>query len=398
MKKIFYNLMLAVVFIFSTGLQVKAQTPPTTSTPGNDAWYYIQCMPRSSNSDAKWLTGGAAGVVVTNQVISGTDDAQQWKVVANGSGIALVNKLGTYLNTDGPVYPTSDLMTSVISCVAAAPSLTLKLWPYVDQTAAGRPGGFYLVNLDATTPITNATNSSLTFQFYSAGSGSNFRPINYGVTAPNINSSIKFMQAKDILKDAINIATSGYNNSSEGLNPGQYTADDRDALLALIEAAQAVYDNTSATNAQLLSAADELNSNFTLFKSNVILPESSNDSKEVWYYIQGTRPANTYMTAPAAGAGTQVKDLAVVPNDFQLWKLVPNGDGFALQNKGSQEYLQTDFPTGTNLNTQAAKPTKALRFITSSETFNKSYRFFIETTTTETDTLPRHGALPVCGR
>ncbi len=390
MKKNFYNLMLAVVFIFSTGLQVKAQTPPTTSTPGNDVWYYIQCMPRSSNSDAKWLTGGAAGVVVTNQVISGTDDAQQWKVVANGSGIALVNKLGTYLNTDGPVYPTADLMTSVISCVAAAPSLTLKLWPYVDQTAAGRPGGFYLVNLDATTPITNATNSSLTFQFYSAGSGSNFRPINYGVTAPNINSSIKFMQAKDILKDAINIATSGYNNSSEGLNPGQYTADDRDALLALIEAAQAVYDNTSATNAQLLSAADELNSNFTLFKSNVILPESSNDSKEVWYYIQGTRPANTYMTAPAAGAGTQVKDLAVVPNDFQLWKLVPNGDGFALQNKGSQEYLQTDFPTGTNLNTQAAKPTKALRFITSSETFNKSYRFWIENTTSSTEAFRLH--------
>ena len=116
----------------------------------------------------------------------------------------------------------------------------------------------------------------------------------------------------------------------------------------------------------------------------------SNDNNEVWYYIQGTRPANTYMTAPAAGAGTQVKDLAVIPDETQLWKLVANGDGFALQNKGSLEYLQTDLPSDKNLNTQANMPTKALRFITSSETSNKAYRFWIENTTSSTEAYRLH--------
>lgn len=390
MKRRFYFLLMALSILVGSVFQVKAQTaptPPTISTEGNEVWYFIQCLPRSANLNAKWLTGGVDGTIITNQEISATDAAQQWKVVANGDGIALVNKVGTYMNSDVPGY-TTDLNAVVLNCVTSAPLVSLKLWPYVDQTA--KPGGFYLVDYNATTPITNAANTSVTFQFYSAGSGAGFRPINYGVAAPNINSAIKFMTAKDILLEAITSATTGYNNSSEGLNPGQFTQDDRDALFGSIEAAQAIFDNPATTTTGYFDAANELNSIFTQFRAQVILPEVSSENSEVWYYIQGTRPANTYLTGGAAGAATQVKDLPVIPDSTQLWKLVANGDGFALKNKASGEFIQTDFGTGTNLSTQADLPTNALRFITSKETFNKAYRFWIENTASSTPALRFH--------
>lgn len=394
MNRKFYNLIVAAILAFVAVFQVEAQTPPTTSTTGNDVWYFIQCKPRDTTApNAKWLTGNTAGGILTNTVLTTDPDQLLWKVVANADGIALVNKkFGTYMNADQAAYggavPIAD---SKISCVTDAPSKGLKLWPYVDQTAtsAGVPGGFYLVNSDAVTPIVNAANASLTFQFYSAGSGFN-SPINYGANSPNINSSMKFLTSKDLLQEAISLAYAGYDNSSEGLNPGQYSSDDRDALYGTIMAEYAIFNNAASTDAEIIAAVFEMNAVFTQFKATVILPEVSNDNNIVWYYIQGTRPANSYMTAPAAGAGTQVKDLPVIPDETQLWKLVSNGDGFALQNKASLEYLQSDFPTGTNLNTQSAKPTKALRFITSNETFNKAFRFWIENTTSSTEAYRLH--------
>ena len=67
-------------------------------------------------------------------------------------------------------------------------------------------------------------------------------------------------------KNLITAATTGYDNSSEGFNPGQYSADDRDALLGSIQVAQEVLENTASTPAQLIAAADELNSIFTSSK------------------------------------------------------------------------------------------------------------------------------------
>ena len=401
MKKIFLLFFVALGSIMSA---LSVTTVPVTSTDGNETWYLIKCNPRDPNNRMKtWITADVDDTLRYKPYSGG--DEQLWKVVANGTGVALVNKLkGGYIDIDAALLRHNTLSKSAkLSTTATTPTTPLRLVPTTAYTisweAAGwdaTNGGVFIVDnvntvVDASNKITfNTAEGTRSFCLTSMGVGYDALYSIYSWPGGNPNQAVLFRTHKDILEESITAATTGYDNSSEGLNPGQYTADDRDALLGSIQVAQEVLENTASTPAQLIAAADELNSIFTQFKAQVILPETSNDSKEVWYYIQGTRPANTYMTAPAAGAGTQVKDLAVVPNDFQLWKLVPNGDGFALQNKGSQEYLQTDFPTGTNLNTQATMPAKALRFITSSETFNKAYRFWIENTTSSTEAFRLH--------
>jgi hypothetical protein len=77
--------------------------------------------------------------------------------------------------------------------------------------------------------------------------------------------------------------------------------------------------------AEYHTQAAELLLIFEDFKSQVILPELSTSTVENWYFIQGTRPANTYMTS--LGAGGKVRDAALIPDDTQLWKLIGNPNG-----------------------------------------------------------------------
>ena len=92
MKKFFYKLLLAVAILFTSGLQVNAKTTvPVISTAGNETWYLIKCNPRDPNNRLKtWIT------VDSNDTLRYTPysaaDDQLWKVVANGTGVALVNK------------------------------------------------------------------------------------------------------------------------------------------------------------------------------------------------------------------------------------------------------------------------------------------------------------------
>lgn len=367
-----------VLFVFAIVITVCttfAQVLPTTSTSGNDVWYYIQCMPRSTDLNAKWLTGGANGVALTNTVLSASNDAQLWKVVANGTGIAVVNKMyGTYIDSDKP-YTT--IGSSVINSVAANPITALSLQPYFDQVA--RPNGFYLVNSDATS-VSNTTNPTLTFQFYSAGTSSSFRPINYGSNAPNINSSIVFLNSKDVLLQAITSTTAYLNSTSEGDNPGQFPSSSILSLRSALHTAQIVYDNSSSSPSSYIAAVAPLESSLALYKQSVIMPIISTGGVDRWYYIQGTRPANTYITAGEANSGAQINELPLIPNDTQLWKLVPNGDGIAIVNKATGEYIQTDVASATNLSTQVAMPINSLRTLVSTEIANNTNRFWIENT------------------
>ena len=412
MKRIFYKLLLAVAILFTSGLQVNAKTTvPVISTAGNETWYLIKCNPRDPNNRLKtWIT------VDSNDTLRYTPysaaDDQLWKVVANGTGVALVNKKnGRFINVDAALERHNTLSRSAkLSVTATMPNTPLRLVPTTGYTisweAAGwdaKNGGVFIVDnvntiVDEANKITfNTTEGSRSFCLTSMGVGYDALYSIYSWPGGNPNQAVLFRtpaeaidDIRELLLTTINTVTTGLNNSSEGFNPGQFSPEDRDALGGAIEIAREVYDNPAATVDQIFDAINELNAIFTQFKAQVILPELSNENNEVWYYIQGTRPANSYMTAPAAGAGTQVKDLPVIPNATQLWKLVANGDGFALQNKASQEYLQTDFPSGTNLNTQANMPTKALRFITSNEFFNKAYRFWIENTTSFTEAFRLH--------
>lgn len=381
MKKIILLICGVLLYFISS----TAQVLPTTSTPGNDVWYYIQCSPRSTDLNAKWLTGGVQGTVLTLAVLSTTDDAQLWKIVNNASGIAIVNKrFGTYIDSDR-LYDA--VPTSIISSVSVAPVKALKLVAYVDQIL--KPGGFYLVNVDATT-VTNAANASLTFHFYSAGTTANFRPINYGANAPNINSAIQFSQPKEILLASINATTISLNNCSEGVNPGQYGYTTINTLRLALQTAQTVYDNSLSTSSNYMTAVTNLESSLVLFKQNVNLPKVSTGSIEYWYNIQATRPTNTYVTAGVAGSGAQVKELSLIPDDTQLWKLVTNGSGFAIKNKASGEYIQTDLPSASNLATQTTLPTNTLRALVSTEVSNNTNRFWVENTVGSTPAFRLH--------
>lgn len=380
-------LLLCLTFFSLVGL--KAQTLPTTSTNGNEVWYYIQSAPRSTDATAKWLSGGPDGTVITNAVFSRTDDAQLWKVVANAGGIALVNKKGgTYLNAD-ITYNSANLNLSVLPCITAAPATGLKLVPYVDQVAV--PGGFYLVDKDATT-IDNSANATPKFQFYSAAAGSTFRPINYGTGAPNANSAISFFTPKSLLLVAINTAKNLKSNASVGFNPGQFSQDDIDAITGQIDAAQLIYDDPNATSTQVFDITDETYSITQFVLSNVIFPQISTTTSEYWYYIQGTRYANTYLTAGAAGSLAPPTNLAIANTDFQLWKMVPNtkgsANGFTLVNKATGEYVDADQVRIMNM--IPTMPNNNLRFIAHTTFINKMLLFRVENTTGSTPVLRMH--------
>jgi len=185
------------------------------------------------------------------------------------------------------------------------------------------------------------------------------------------------MQDKDFLREAIDLVSTTLDNSSEGNNPGQFNSESITGMREALEAAQAIYDDPTTTIAEFHAQAAELLMIFEDFKTQVILPVLSTSTSENWYFIQGTRPVNTYMTS--LGAGAKVRDAAVIPDDTQLWKLIgnPNG-GFSLQNKATSEYINTDVATGTEFVTQSNMPQNGLRFITSTFTTNKAIRFWIE--------------------
>ncbi len=402
MKKNFLLLLIAVFSVLGT----RATTiVPSVSTEGNDVWYMIKCNPRNpDNLNETWITVTSDNKLMYAEY-TGADE-QFWKVVANGDGVAIVNKkTGQYIDSDSRRITTSVRITTV----AAMPSTTLQLVPSTNYPNHKWPGwdgaipGVFILDKNGST-VVDANNAisvpdntnAFALSIYAPASGDLF-VANQPAWIGNVNQVVLFRTAEEVVAEfkkdlmgAITQATNAYNKSSEGVNPGQFEAGNRDALWGVIELAQETYDNPTSTIADYKAAKAELNQIYVMFKSTVNLPEISTSTNEAWYYIQGTRPANTYLTAPVVGSGTPVKGLAIIPDDTQLWKLVSNGDGFAFQNKATSEYIQTDFPSGTNLTTQADMPVKALRFITSDEISNNTYRFWIENTETFTEALRLH--------
>ncbi|MBN2765244.1 MAG: hypothetical protein JXR27_02650, partial [Paludibacteraceae bacterium] len=374
------GLVMMLLMIFSSIFGLKAQVPQT-STDGNDIWYYIYSSPRNPElPEAKWLTGAADGGELTVAEFT-QSDAQRWKVIPSGEGFALVNKAhGTYMNTDQRW--TETVAQSLLYASAALPATQVKFVPTTLLT-----NGVLIVNYDAVVKTDgNVDETTMTFSFYSAGS-SIFKPISY--SAINVHSAAKFMQDKDFLRDAIELVNTTLDNSSEGYNPGQFASDAIIGMREALEVAVEVYENPATTSAEYHSQTAELLMIFEDFKSQVILPELSTSTVTSWYFIQGTRPTNTYMTS--LGAGGKVNDAAVIPDDTQLWKLVGNTNGgFSLQNKATGEYINTDVETGVEFVTQSDMPQNGLRFITSTVTTNNTIRFWIENEIGSTPALRFH--------
>jgi hypothetical protein len=407
-------------------------------------------------------------------------DEQLWKVVTNGDGIALVNKLGgKYMDVDyamnrESVTTPGSYRSSKICVTVNMPTNALRFLestaysytlPFPDWTAESK--AVFIIDNSVTTvsdnKLTFKTTGGAPFSFAFTSLGTpNFCPYNIpGWGDGNPNQLVQFRTQEEMATDlkvvlaaSIAKATTALGNATVGENIGDIKPELKTRLQAVIDNAQAAHDGAGSTLADINLAMEKLNSLFGLFQniekantllkntsigynpgqftqetvdglvstveyaqevvidvdsdldeiadmntelltiinsftSQVNLPEISS-SVDHWYYIQGTRPENSYLTAGAAGAATQVKGLPVIPDETQLWRLVPNGEGFAMQNKATSEYLQTDFPTGTNLSTQAEMPVLPLMFKGSSETSNNTLRFLIENLTGMTPAYRLH--------
>ena len=438
MKKTILLVCMALVTMFSANAQV-----PTTSSAGSDVWYFIKGM-RGLTPTAVWVTAAADNSQVLEKELN-YSSSQCWKVVVNGDGLALVNKAyGTYLNCDlddyidlttiaTPPTKTLQITASVLLENAVfvenkgAISQVVYVEPYpVENTFLMHAGGggdhYGLVN------YFDDYNDNASFLFIPL-TAADLKPaltasiaaatlvMNTGKTAGNggalmANLELSITNAQIVL-DAAGSSTADYDTasaaidnamakylpignalanvnsiysaSSEGFSPGQFSPDTRTSFKEYIDGIQAVYDDPKSTTDDYNAAIADVSNVISLFKQQVILPQLSTSTKEIWYFIQGDRPVNTYMTSQ--GAGANLISAVVASSDEQLWKLVSNGtNGFALQNKASGEYLNPNLTNGGVVVSQATLPDISLKTTISTVTTNNSYRFWVENTTTDVST------------
>lgn len=456
------NQILLVCMALLSLFGLKAQIP-TTSTAGNDVYYFIKGT-RGSTATALWVTAAANNSQVLNKELIASD-AQRWKVVVSGDGLALVNKAyGTYLNTDLEDYIILNTVvappTTKLDIVLADAAHDLMVYDWVPGAVHVQNHGAENISWDAWADLSPASN---TFLMHAGGSKDFWGLVNYfddysdnasflflsetpelrkqalqeliteatagvvanvadnavvvsakaavqldltaaqtannnagstyeelGVASDNLNHSFDKLKTIKALADKIASVTTVHSTSAEGFNPGQFTAEAREGLQTAIAAAQVTLEDPSATNEDWLNSMNDLDQIVMGFKALVILPVISTEGNETWYYIQGTRPLNTYMASQ--GVDAALKSTAVVNGgtDDQLWKLVANGTGFSLVNKTTGQYVNTDVVSNTALSTQAGAPANGLKFITSPTTTNNTYRFWIENTDATTPKFRLH--------
>lgn len=99
------------------------------------------------------------------------------------------------------------------------------------------------------------------------------------------------------------------------------------------------------------------------FGAKAQVPTTSTVDNSVWYYISapfGEFEAKTYATAQ--GPNGLILNSALKYTDSQLWRVVVNGQGFALQNKAFNTYLNTDLEDYASLILCNSLPTIQLQF------------------------------------
>ena len=374
-------LLLCMMFLSIFGTHATTQTPTNSTVAGVDTWYFIKGTARTNTTQkVEWLTGAPTGFNV-NLLPFHAGDAQRWKVVTNGAGLALVNKAyGNYLNTDmiaGQSNPR-------IYTVASAPTTALKFVPTTQVT-----NGVLPLSLNTTVGASpgftvTATDANLVFGILT--SGLVYQPILGGGTGANYNIIFYSESEKLVLTELTAAATLLYNNTSFS----NRQASSKTALNTANTAAATVRDNASSTAAQNLTAINNLSAAILAYNAatyTTLTVSSADASNEKWYLLKGQVTANTYATSSGAGAGVTSSVLAsTLPNSgLQLWKIVPNGTaGYALKNKATGEYLNTDLgflsgnPTDVAITTKAAAPTNSVVFNVSTATGAPTNSVWIE--------------------
>lgn len=97
-----------------------------------------------------------------------------------------------------------------------------------------------------------------------------------------------------------------------------------------------------------------------------------------YYFIQGTRPTDTYITSSDELA-MPVKNTVLTLGNEQLWRFMPNGGGYVLQNKKTGNYINTDIGSAMSLFTSATLPTKPIYWLSGQmDNLLNMRRYFVE--------------------
>ena len=355
-----------MAFLSLFGAHATTTTPINSTTNGSDVWYFIQCDRSGWNANATWLTGAATGFPL-NALAFNASDAQRWKVVTNGAGIALQNKAyGNYLNSDIVLGGSNPRITAK----ATLPSLGLKF--FLTSYNATR---LSLMDKDAVV-VFNASNQGTAvtapaaplFPPFGVSISSQLQPTSGAGFAQNHSLQV-YRESEIGVVTALKTAATAL---SGNLSLGNRIATAKTALDAANTAAATI----NTTKADTLTAIKNLSDAILAYNAapyTNLTVSSADASNEKWYLLKGQVTAATYATSLGAGLG--VTSSFFINTDAQWWKIVPNGTaGYALKNKATGEYLNTDIgvtignATDAPITTTGTAPTTSVVFNVSTAT------------------------------
>jgi hypothetical protein len=358
MRKRFYFLLLSMAVIFGFAGRAVAQTMPVVSDNSGETWYFIRNLDTATPRSQLAISFNGADAVAKGENFYSAVPSM-WKVVKD----AEADTYGLVCKVEGVEYYLNDAMSLTTTSFTG--------WKLVSGTSGSvtgwrleyAPGGV----LTAVVHQKNYTEGGV-YRLMSTWLGA------------DVASLWSFDTPKKILELNLTKANTIFTNTTEGMDPGKFTSQARTTFGNALAAAQAVYDNESSTAEQLSAAISAVQAAHPVYTASVILPVVSTESTTKWYFLQGTRPANTYLTS--TGAGAQVLSKPVIPDDTQLWKFVANtsgtANGLAMVNKVTGEYINANAANNTNIFSVATLPANNLQFIVSDIYTNKVARFWIE--------------------
>lgn len=266
----------------------------------NSYYYYLKGT-RGTSATALFATNKGIGNQILNSDIT-TLDAQLWKVVTSGAGIAIVNKLnGSYLDP-------SAIAGAAVNTTASMPTMELK------TTVTGQ-------DLTSGNDLFSIT-ENIAIPTFTLKSGVNGGLIN-DVT-DNMDFQFIVFDALQALTDAISVCEQLYNSLPAGTNPGMVAASDKQAFRNAIDAA--IVYKTTGTDADKIAAGTILNTAKVAFENapKATLKYSTPESA-VWYAIKNPS-RNNYMCDNGMNANITGVVFAS-GNNALLWKIVDLGNG-----------------------------------------------------------------------
>ncbi len=384
MKKI-TTLLLALFALTAGFIELNAQvngTPkrPVISTPEKPVYFFVESAADGSvtmgTGTANYLghllyvpdtTSGVNLKHDTREVITSTlsIDNALWQLVVENDLVKFKNKgTGLYMKDCRFATRSTSFSFAVTPFTDAPTQYRMRTTDQASFSVAwySAANGYYIDRWSSST-----SNSQIAWYF-----------IVDDASAANYDE-MYFEAIKRDLADNITKAKTTITNSSIGEEPGQFSENAVADLQEFIDVAQTIYDSENSIEAFQITI-EELQKAVKAYLATAILPVLSDETSTRWYFLQGTRPANTYMSF--TGDGANIVSKTVVPDSTQMWKFVANpqgtANGFAMINKATGQYLNADALYNTAVTAVAGMPVNNLKFIVSDLYTDKRARIWIE--------------------